>query len=127
MAAQAPGLRARQAFPHDWAPGEAHGPHHIFKEWADKYKGKFDEGWDVLRERTFEHQKELGWNSANAEFTPRDKTMASWDGIPASERAFQERLMEVFAGFAEHVDVQAGNLSTNSIASACGRIPSCST
>ena len=49
-------------------------------------------------------------NSANAKLTPRDKTMASWDSIPASERAFQERLMEVFAGFAEHVDVQAGKL-----------------
>ena len=109
-------LRKHQAFAPDkpflmyWAPGATHGPHHIFKEWADKYKGKFDEGWDVLRERTFKRQKELGWIPANAKLTPRDKTMASWDSIPASERAFQERLMEVFAGFAEHVDVQAGKL-----------------
>ena len=109
-------LRKHQAFAPDkpflmyWAPGATHGPHHIFKEWADKYKGKFDEGWDVLRERTFKRQKELGWIPANAKLTPRDKTMASWDSIPASERAFQKRLMEVYAGFAEHVDVQAGKL-----------------
>ena len=44
-----------------WAPGAAHGPHHIFKEWADKYKGQFDDGWDALRERIFKRQKELGW------------------------------------------------------------------
>ena len=113
-------LRKHQAYAPDkpflmyWAPGATHGPHHIFKEWADKYKGKFDEGWDVLRERTFKRQKELGWISSDAKLTARDKTMASWESIPASERAFQERLMEVFAGFAEHVDVQAGKSSTNS-------------
>ena len=44
-----------------WAPGAGHGPHHIFKEWADKYKGKFDDGWDAMRERIFKRQKELGW------------------------------------------------------------------
>ena len=93
-----------------WAPGAAHGPHHIFKEWADKYKGKFDQGWDALRERTFKRQKELGWIPANAKLTPRDKTMAGWDSIPASEREFQTRLMEIFAGFTEHADVQAGKV-----------------
>ena len=109
-------LRKHQAYAPDkpflmyWAPGATHGPHHIFKEWADKYKGKFDEGWDVLRERTFARQKELGWIPADAKLTPRDPSMASWESIPASQRAFQERLMEVFAGFAEHVDVQAGKL-----------------
>ena len=109
-------LRKRQAYAPDkpflmyWAPGATHGPHHIFKEWADKYKGKFNEGWDVLRERTFKRQKELGWIPVDAELTPRDETMASWDSIPKSQREFQERLMEVFAGFAEHVDAQAGKL-----------------
>ena len=57
-----------------WAPGAAHGPHHIFKEWADKYKGKFDDGWDALRERIFKRQKELGWIPANAKLTPRAET-----------------------------------------------------
>ena len=109
-------LRRHRAYAPDkpffiyWAPGAAHGPHHIFKEWADKYKGKFDEGWDALRERTFKRQKELGWIPADAKLTPRAASMASWDSIPESQRAFQRRGMEVFAGFVEHVDIQAGRL-----------------
>jgi arylsulfatase len=93
-----------------WAPGAAHGPHHIFQEWADRYKGKFDDGWDVLRERTFTRQKELGWIAANTKLTARVESMASWNSIPESERAFQLRLMELFAGFTEHVDVQVGRI-----------------
>ena len=93
-----------------WAPGAGHGPHQIFKEWADKYKGKFDDGWDAMRERIFKRQKELGWIPADTQLTPRAETMAAWDSIPESERPFQRRLMEVFAGFVEHVDVQAGKI-----------------
>jgi arylsulfatase len=93
-----------------WAPGAAHGPHHVFPEWAEKYKGKFEDGWDVLREETFKRQKELGWIPANTELTPRDKTMAAWTDVPESERAFQTRLMEVFAGFVEHTDAQVGKV-----------------
>ena len=93
-----------------WAPGAGHGPHQIFKEWADKYKGQFNDGWDVLREKTFKRQKEMGWIPADAKLTPRADTMASWDSIPESQRPFQERLMEVFAGFVEHADAQAGRL-----------------
>ena len=93
-----------------WAPGAAHGPHHIFKEWADKYKGKFDDGWDAYRERVFKRQKDIGWIPANTQLTPRADTMASWDSIPEAQRPFQRRLMEVFAGFVEHVDAQVGRL-----------------
>ncbi len=93
-----------------WAPGAGHGPHHIFKEWADKSRGEFDDGWDALRERTFERQRELGWIPASARLTPRAGSMPAWDDIPESERPFQRRLMEVFAGFVEHVDVQAGRV-----------------
>ena len=93
-----------------WAPGAGHGPHQIFKEWADKYKGQFDDGWDALRVRTFERQKKLGWIPPNTELTPRADSMASWESIPESQRPFQRRLMEVFAGFVEHADVQAGRL-----------------
>lgn len=93
-----------------WAPGAGHGPHHVFKEWADKYKGKFDDGWDALRERTFQRQKELGWLPADAKLTPRATSMAGWESIPEVERAFQRRLMEVYAGFVEHVDTQAGRV-----------------
>ena len=93
-----------------WAPGAGHGPHHIFKEWADKYKGKFDDGWDVMRERIFERQKESGWIPPNTKLTPRAASMPSWASIPEAERPFQLRLMEVFAGFVEHADVQAGKI-----------------
>ena len=109
-------MRKHRAFAPDkpflmyWAPGAGHGPHHIFKEWADKYKGQFDDGWDALRERTFKRQQELGWIPAGTKLTPRAESMAGWDSIPESERPFQRRLMEVFAGFVEHVDTQAGKV-----------------
>jgi arylsulfatase A-like enzyme len=93
-----------------FAPGAGHGPHHIYKEWADKYKGKFDDGWDNYRERVFNRQKELGWIPANTQLTPRDSTMASWESIPESEKPFQIRLMEVFAGFVEHADYEIGRI-----------------
>jgi len=93
-----------------WAPGAGHGPHHIGKEWADKYKGKFDDGWDAMRERVFARQKQLGSIPANAELTPRTESMAAWDSIPEAERPFQRRLMEIYAGFVENVDVQAGRV-----------------
>jgi arylsulfatase len=109
-------LRKHRAFAPDkpffmyWAPGAGHGPHHIFKEWADRYKGQFDNGWDQLRGRTFAQQKALGWIPADTQLTPRAESMASWESIPESDRPFQRRLMEVFAGFVEHVDTQAGKV-----------------
>ncbi len=109
-------LRKHRAYAPDkpfflyWAPGAGHGPHHIFKAWADKYKGRFDDGWDALRERTFARQKALGWIPADTQLTPRAASMAAWDSIPEAERPFQRRLMEVFAGFVEHADTQAGRV-----------------
>jgi len=93
-----------------WAPGAAHGPHHIFNEWADRYKGKFDAGWDRMREDVFARQKNLGWIPAGTELTPRPDTLAAWSDIPEDEKPFQRRLMEVFAGYTEHADAQAGRL-----------------
>jgi arylsulfatase len=93
-----------------WAPGAAHGPHHIFPEWADKYKGKFDDGWDAYRERVFKRQLEMGILPAGTKLTPRDATMAAWADIPENQRAFQRRGMELFAGFVEHTDAQVGRL-----------------
>jgi len=93
-----------------WAPGAAHGPHHVFKEYADKYAGRFDDGWDAYRERVFARQKAQGWIPSDAQLTPRAESMPAWSDIPEAERPFQRRLMEVFAGFVEHVDVQAGKL-----------------
>ncbi|QOJ32781.1 MAG: arylsulfatase [Gammaproteobacteria bacterium] len=103
-------LAPQQPFFMYWAPGASHGPHHIFKEWADKYRGRFDQGWDKLREEIFARQKKLGWIPANAKLTPRAATMAAWADIPDSEKPFQSRLMEVFAGYTEHADTQAGRL-----------------
>jgi sulfatase-like protein len=97
-------MRQHQAYAPDkpflmyWAPGAGHGPHHIFKEWADKYQDQFDGGWDTLRERTFKRQKELGWIPADTKLTPRAETMAAWDSIPEGERPFQRRLMDEILG-----------------------------
>ncbi|MFM7740052.1 MAG: sulfatase-like hydrolase/transferase, partial [Planctomycetota bacterium] len=93
-----------------WAPGGVHGPHHVAQEWADKYRGKFDRGWDKLREEIFDRQKKLGWIPPETQLTPRADSMAAWDSIPQSERAFQTRLMEIYAGFVEHTDTQVGRL-----------------
>ena len=93
-----------------WAPGASHGPFHVPKEWADKYKGKFDDGWDKYRERVYQRAKQMGWIPPDAQLTPRPATLASWDSIPDDEKPFQRRLMEVFAGFTEHVDVQVGRI-----------------
>ncbi len=93
-----------------FTPGAVHGPHQIFKEWSDKYEGKFDEGWEVLRTMTIEKQKELGWIPQDAVLNPLHETMQKWSDIPENEREFQTRLMEIFAGFLEHTDVQYGKI-----------------
>jgi arylsulfatase A-like enzyme len=109
-------LRNHKAFRADapffmyWASGAIHGPHHVTKEWADKYRGAFDDGWDAYRERVFERAKAKGWLPAEARLTPRHETMPAWDSLPEAEKPFQRRLMEVAAGYAEHVDVQVGRL-----------------
>ena len=93
-----------------FTPGAVHGPHQIQKEWSDKYKGKFDQGWEKLREETFKRQKALGWIPKDADLTPIDPTMQKWEDIPKSQRPFQTRLMEVYAGFLEQTDVQYGRI-----------------
>ena len=106
----------RQAYAPDrpflmyWAPGAVHGPHHIWPEWADKYKGKFDDGWDAYRERVHKRQLEMGIIPPGTKLTPRDETMAAWSDIPENQRAFQRRGMELYAGFVEHTDVQVGRI-----------------
>lgn len=110
-------LRRHKAFNADkpffmyWASGAIHGPHHIMKEWADKYAGKFDDGWDAYRQRVFERAKDKGWIPQDCELTERDEQLAAWDDIPEDEKPFQRRLMEVAAGFGEHVDVQVGRIA----------------
>ena len=93
-----------------WTPGAVHAPHHVFKEWSDKYKGQFDDGWDAYREKVFARQKAMGFIPADAQITPRHAGLPAWDSLSEKERRFQACLMEVFAGFLEHTDVQAGKL-----------------
>ena len=78
--------------------------------WAEKYKGKFDQGWDKLREETFARQKELGVVPADAELTPRDDAFPAWDDVPDKLKAFYARQMEVYAGFSENADHNVGRV-----------------
>ena len=93
-----------------WASGAAHGPHHVPKEWADKYKGKFDDGWDKYQERVFKRAKEMGWIPQDAKLTPRPRRWLRGTRFPKTRNRFNGGLMEVYAGFCEHVDAQIGRV-----------------
>ena len=93
-----------------FATGATHAPHHVPKEWADKYQGQFDDGWDVQRERTFARQKELGVIPADAELTVRHDVIPAWDDMPDELKPVLAREMEVYAGFLEHTDHHVGRL-----------------
>jgi arylsulfatase A-like enzyme len=93
-----------------FCPGAMHAPHHVRKEWSDKYKGQFDEGWDVYRERAFARQKEMGIVPADAELSRHDPDVAQWDTLSADEKRLYAHMMEVFAGFMEHTDFHMGRL-----------------
>ncbi len=93
-----------------YAPGATHSPHHVPPEWADKYKGRFDQGWDALREEVFERQKALGVIPADAELTARHDEIPAWDEMPEELKPFLIRQAELYAGFLEHTDFQIGRL-----------------
>lgn len=93
-----------------FAPGATHAPHHVPKEWADKYKGKFDAGWDKLREETFARQLELGVIPADSQLTARHKEIPAWDEMPEDLKPALRRQMEVYAGFMEFADYHVGRL-----------------
>lgn len=93
-----------------YSTGATHAPHHVFKEWADKYQGQFDEGWDVYRQRTFERQKQLGIIPEDAELTERPDLFPAWDSLSETEKKLYARQMEVFAGFSENADWNVGRL-----------------
>ena len=88
--------------------GAMHAPHHVPKEWADKYKGCFDSGWDVYREQTFARQKEMGLIPPNTVLSRHDPDVPDWNGLSADQRRLYARMMEVFAGFLEHTDHHIG-------------------
>ena len=93
-----------------FAPGACHAPHHVPKDWADKYKGKFDQGWDKLREESLARQKKLGVVPQTAELTKRPKEIQSWDEVDPKMKPVLARQMEVYAGFLEHTDHHVGRL-----------------
>jgi arylsulfatase A-like enzyme len=93
-----------------FCPGAGHAPHHVPKEWADKYKGKFDDGWDAYREKTFKRQKDLGIIPKDAELSRHDPDVQDWDTLSAGEKKLYARMMEVFAGFLSHTDYHYGRL-----------------
>jgi len=93
-----------------WAPGATHAPHHVPEQWWAKYRGRFDDGWDALRERTFARQKELGVIPADAELTARHAEIPAWDDMPDDLKPVLARQMEVYAGFLEHTDHHLGRL-----------------
>ena len=93
-----------------FAAAVAHSPYHVPKQWVDKFKGKFDQGWDKMREETFKRQTELGVIPINAELTPRPKELPAWDSFSVSEKKLLARQMEVYAGFVAHTDYEIGRL-----------------
>ena len=93
-----------------FAPGACHAPHHVPKDWIEKYKGKFDQGWDKLREETFARQKKLGVIPADAVLTARPDEIPAWDATPENLRPIFAREMEVYAAFLEHTDHHLGRL-----------------
>jgi arylsulfatase A-like enzyme len=93
-----------------YSTGCSHAPHHVPSEWSEKYKGRFDEGWDKLREETFKRQKELGVVPAEAELTPRDDLMPAWDSLNETSKRLFARQMEVYAGYSENADHHVGRL-----------------
>lgn len=93
-----------------FATGATHAPHHAPKEYIEKYKGKFDQGWDKLREETFARQKELGVIPQDAKLTARPQEIPAWDDQTPDQKRLFARQMETFAGFAEHTDAEVGRL-----------------
>lgn len=107
------GVRAQDAdkpFFIYFSTGCSHSPHHVSNAWADKYKGKFDQGWDRLREQTFARQQELGVVPPDAVLTPRDPAFPAWDDVPDKLRPLYARQMEVYAGFSENADHNVGRV-----------------
>lgn len=93
-----------------FAPGATHAPHHVPKEWIAKYKGKFDQGWDKLREETLARQIALGVVPAGTKLAPKPEAIKDWDKLSASEKKLFTRQMEIFAGYGEYADFEVGRL-----------------
>jgi arylsulfatase len=86
--------------------GATHAPHHVAPEWIEKYKGKFDKGWDAVREGTLANMKVKGLVPEDTQLTERPEGVRAWDELNDTEKKVYAKLMEVYAGFAEHTDAQ---------------------
>ncbi len=93
-----------------YAPGATHAPHQVDQFWSDKYKGKFDKGWDVYRQQVFERQKRLGLIPANAVLPDRNSEIKAWDSLTPQEKKLYARFMEVYAGYLTYTDYEVGRL-----------------
>ena len=93
-----------------FATGATHAPHQVPQEWINKFKGKFDDGWDAYREKTLKRQVELGVVPRGTKLTKRPESLPAWDSLPANEREVYARMMEVFAAFTAHTDHEVGRL-----------------
>jgi arylsulfatase A-like enzyme/uncharacterized membrane protein len=93
-----------------YATGCSHAPHQVAQEWADRYKGRFDKGWDVLREETLARQKELGVVPPGTDLSARPDAFPAWDSLSEAQKKLCARQMEVYAGFSENADWNAGRL-----------------
>ncbi|NKX65524.1 arylsulfatase [Labrenzia sp. 5N] len=93
-----------------FAPGAVHAPLHVSKDWIEKFSGKFDQGWDAVREQTLSKQKDMGLVPANTELTPRPDEIAAWDSLDADAQTIFSRHQEVFAGFLAQTDHEIGRL-----------------
>lgn len=93
-----------------FAPGATHALHHVPTEWSDKYRGRFDDGWDVARQRTFARQLDLGVIPAGAQLTARHAEIPAWDEMPEELKPVLARQMEVYAGFLEQTDHEVGRV-----------------
>lgn len=91
-----------------FAPGAAHAPHHAPKEWREKFKGKFDAGWDKVREETYQRQLKMGIIPADTKLTPRPEWVASWDSLSADQKKLFARLMENYAAYLAYADAETG-------------------
>jgi arylsulfatase A-like enzyme len=100
------------------ATGATHAPHHTPKEWIEKFKGKFDGGWDKYREESLERQKKLGVVPKDAKLTVRSKGLPAWDSLNGDQKRLYARMMEVFAGYAAHCDYELGR-----VIDACKELP----
>jgi len=93
-----------------YAPGATHAPHQVDKYWSDQYKGKFDEGWDVFREKVLANQKRLGVVPAYAQLPARNSRVQAWNSLTADQKKLFARFMEVYAGYLTYTDFQIGRL-----------------